>query len=208
MNEHDSERISGLLESDGMTNVDSVATADVVVINTCCIRENADDKFYGTLSQLKNWKTEQDGRQILVAGCLAQKDRDAIRKRAPYVDVVIGTHNVHRAAELLEQTRDGRPVTEILEEAILDDHTMFPSALPMRREISYNAWVTIQIGCDNTCAYCIVPAVRGKEISRPASEILAEVESLARSGVTQISLIGQNVNSYGDTSVKPRPQFA
>ena len=219
MNEHDSERLSGLLESDGMTNVDSVGEADVVVINTCCIRENADDKFYGTLSQLKNWKTEKDDRQILVAGCLAQKDRDLIRERAPYVDVVIGTHNVHRAAELLEETRHGRPVTEILEEAVLDDHTMFPSALPMRREVSFNAWVTIQIGCDNTCAYCIVPAVRGKEISRPGAEILAEVESLARSGVTQISLIGQNVNSYGrdlslnaraagDITVKPKPQFA
>ncbi len=219
MNAHDSERISGLLESDGMTNVDSVATADVVVINTCCIRENADDKFYGTLSQLKNWKTEKQDRQILVAGCLAQKDRDEIRKRAPYVDVVIGTHNVHRAAELLEQTKTGRPITEILEEAILDDHTLFPSALPMRREISYNAWVTIQIGCDNSCAYCIVPAVRGKEISRPVSEILAEVETLARSGVTQISLLGQNVNSYGrdlslsaraagDMTIKPKTQFA
>ena len=219
MNEHDSERLSGLLESDGMTNVDNVGDADVVVINTCCIRENADDKFYGTLSQLKNWKTEKDDRQILVAGCLAQKDRDLIRERAPYVDVVIGTHNVHRAAELLDETRYGRPVTEILEEAVLDDHTMFPSALPMRREVSYNAWVTIQIGCDNTCAYCIVPAVRGKEISRPGAEILAEVESLVRSGVTQISLIGQNVNSYGrdlslnaraagDITVKPKPQFA
>lgn len=219
MNEHDSERISGLLEQDGMTNVGSVAQADVVVINTCCIRENADDKFYGTLSQLKNWKTERDGRQILVAGCLAQKDRDAIRKRAPYVDVVIGTHNVHRAAELLEQTKTGPAVTEILDEAILDDYAMFPSALPVRREVSYNAWVTIQIGCDNTCSYCIVPAVRGKEISRSGADILAEVESLARSGVTQISLLGQNVNSYGrdlsmsaraagDLSVKPRPQFA
>ena len=219
MNEHDSERLSGLLESDGMTNVDNVGDADVVVINTCCIRENADDKFYGTLSQLKNWKTEKDDRQILVAGCLAQKDRESIRERAPYVDVVIGTHNVHRAAELLDETRYGRPVTEILEEAVLDDHTMFPSALPMRREVSYNAWVTIQIGCDNTCAYCIVPAVRGKEISRPGAEILAEVETLVRSGVTQISLIGQNVNSYGrdlslnaraagDITVKPKPQFA
>jgi tRNA-2-methylthio-N6-dimethylallyladenosine synthase len=191
MNEHDSERLAGLLESDGMTHVDGLG------LNTCCIRENADDKFYGTLSQLKNWKTQKDDRQILVAGCLAQKDRDAIRKRAPYVDVVIGTHNVHRAAELLDQTRNGKPVTEILEEAVIDDHSLFPSALPMRREVSYNAWVTIQIGCDNTCAYCIVPAVRGKEISRPQSDILAEVESLARSGVTQISLIGQNVNSYG-----------
>lgn len=219
MNEHDSERLAGLLESDGMTHVDGLGQADVVVLNTCCIRENADDKFYGTLSQLKNWKTQKDDRQILVAGCLAQKDRDAIRKRAPYVDVVIGTHNVHRAAELLDQTRNGKPVTEILEEAVIDDHTLFPSALPMRREVSYNAWVTIQIGCDNTCAYCIVPAVRGKEISRPQADILAEVESLARSGVTQISLIGQNVNSYGrdlsisaraagDISVKPRPQFA
>ncbi|MFM7821159.1 MAG: radical SAM protein, partial [Actinomycetota bacterium] len=126
---------------------------------------------------------------------------------------------MHRAAELLEQTRDGKPVTEILEAAVLDDHSLFPSALPVRREVSYNAWVTIQIGCDNTCAYCIVPAVRGKEISRPAAEIVAEVESLARSGVTQISLIGQNVNSYGrdlalsaraagDTIAKAKPQFA
>jgi len=219
MNEHDSERISGLLEADGMANVDGLGDADVAVINTCCIRENADEKFYGTLGRLKTWKAEKESRQILVAGCLAQKDRDAIRKRAPYVDVVIGTHNVHRAAELLEQTRDGKPVTEILEAAVLDDHSLFPSALPVRREVSYNAWVTIQIGCDNTCAYCIVPAVRGKEISRPAAEIVAEVESLARSGVTQISLIGQNVNSYGrdlalsaraagDTTTKAKPQFA
>ena len=207
MNEHDSERLSGLLESDGMTNVDSVGEADVVVINTCCIRENADDKFYGTLSQLKNWKTEKDDRQILVAGCLAQKDRDLIRERAPYVDVVIGTHNVHRAAELLEETRYGRPVTEILEEAVLDDHTMFPSALPMRREVSYNAWVTIQIGCDNTCAYCIVPAVRGREISRPFEGIVDEVRGLAASGVTEIFLLGQNVNSYLWFGGGPKKEF-
>jgi tRNA-2-methylthio-N6-dimethylallyladenosine synthase len=197
MNEHDSERISGLLQSDGLRSVDDEADADVVVLNTCCIREHADAKLYGTLGTLARWKAERPGRQIVVAGCLAQKDRDAVRRRAPQVDVVMGTHNVHRAAALLDEARSGGPVVEILEEAVEDDHLRFPSALPVRREVDYNAWVTIQIGCDNTCAYCIVPAVRGREISRPFDEIVEEVRRLAADGVTQVSLLGQNVNSYG-----------
>ena len=197
MNEHDSERISGLLEADGMRPVDDEAAADVVVLNTCCIREHADDKLYGTLGTLARWKGERAGRQIVVAGCLAQKDREVVRRRAPHVDVVMGTHNVHRAAALLDEARAGGPVVEILEEAVDDDHLRFPSALPVRREVDYNAWVTIQIGCDNTCAYCIVPAVRGREISRPFDEIVEEVRRLAADGVTQVSLLGQNVNSYG-----------
>ena len=171
MNEHDSERISGLLQSDGLRSVDDEADADVVVLNTCCIREHADAKLYGTLGTLARWKAERPGRQIVVAGCLAQKDRDAVRRRAPQVDVVMGTHNVHRAAALLDEARSGGPVVEILEEAVEDDHLRFPSALPVRREVDYNAWVTIQIGCYNTCAYCIVPAVRGREISLPFDEI-------------------------------------
>jgi tRNA-2-methylthio-N6-dimethylallyladenosine synthase len=166
MNEHDSERIAGLLEADGMVAATTEADADVVVLNTCCIRENADNKLYGNLGHLKSWKAQRDGRQIVVSGCLAQKDRDVVRSRAGHVDVVMGTHNVHRAAELLHESRIGGPITEILEAAVVDDHAMFPSALPARRTTSYNAWVTIQIGCDNTCAFCIVPAVRGEEMSR------------------------------------------
>ena len=197
MNEHDSERISGLLESDGYARADDEADADVVVLNTCCIRENADNKLYGTLGHLKTWKDAKDGRRIVVGGCLSQKDKDIVQKRAPWVDVVMGTHNVHRTIDLLDHARTNGPITEILDEAVIDDHAMFPSALPVRRETSYNAWVTIQIGCDNTCAYCIVPSVRGKEISRPLSDIVAEVQQLASQGVTEVTLLGQNVNSYG-----------
>jgi tRNA-2-methylthio-N6-dimethylallyladenosine synthase len=220
MNEHDSERISGLLEADGLVRVESEADADVVVLNTCCIRENADNKLYGNLGHLKTWKDQREGRQIVVAGCLAQKDQELVAERAGHVDVVMGTHNVHRAADLLAQARAAnRPITEILTEAVIDDQALFPSALPARRETSYNAWVTIQIGCDNNCAFCIVPAVRGAEISRPYDEILAEVADLAAQGVTEVTLLGQNVNSYGrdlqlaarhagDPSARLRPLFA
>jgi tRNA-2-methylthio-N6-dimethylallyladenosine synthase len=219
MNEHDSERIAGLLEADGMVAAATEADADVVVLNTCCIRENADNKLYGNLGHLKTWKAQRDGRQIVVSGCLAQKDRDVVRARAGHVDVVMGTHNVHRAAELLHEARAGGPITEILEAAVVDDHVMFPSALPARRSTSYNAWVTIQIGCDNSCAFCIVPAVRGEEMSRPLVDIVGEVEALAAEGVTEVTLLGQNVNSYGrdlqvaarragDTSAVLRPLFA
>ena len=207
MNEHDSERIAGLLEADGFVPVDAEADAEVVVLNTCCIRENADNKLYGSLGWLKQWKDQGDDRQIVVAGCLAQKDRDLVAQKAPWVDVVLGTHNVHRAAELVEHARTNGPITEIFDEAVLDDHALFPSALPAVRETSYNAWVTIQIGCDNHCAFCIVPAVRGKEISRPFADIVAEVQQLAADGVTEVTLLGQNVNSYGrDLQLTARQQ--
>ena len=218
MNEHDSERISGLLQSDGLVATDDDSEADVIVLNTCCIRENADNKLYGTLGHLKTWKAGKEGRQIVVSGCLSQKDKEGVQERAPWVDVVMGTHNVHRTAELLRESRIHGPLTEIFDEAVNDDHVLFPSALPARRETTYNAWVTIQIGCDNTCAYCIVPAVRGKEISRPFGEIVDEVALLAEQGVTEVTLLGQNVNSYGrDLSLAARqsgddvrvaPQFA
>jgi tRNA-2-methylthio-N6-dimethylallyladenosine synthase len=219
MNEHDSERIAGLLEADGMVAAAGLDDADVVVLNTCCIRENADNKLYGNLGHLKTWKSRRDGRQIVVSGCLAQKDRQLVHDRAGHVDVVMGTHNVHRAAELLHEARRGGPITEILEAAVLDDHALFPSALPAVRETSYNAWVTIQIGCDNSCAFCIVPSVRGVEISRPFAEIIDEVGELAAAGVTEVTLLGQNVNSYGrdlqlaarrggDADARVRPLFA
>ncbi len=219
MNEHDSERIAGLLEADGYEVTESDADADVVVLNTCCIRENADNKLYGALGNLKAMKAERPDMQIVVGGCLAQKDRDLIQERAGHVDVVFGTHNVHRATALMEAARNGGPVTEIWEEAALDEAEAFPSALPVKRETDFGAWLTIQIGCDNSCAFCIVPSVRGKEISRPVEEIVAEAEGLAADGVVEITLLGQNVNSYGrdlaiaaraagDADVKLRPMFA
>ena len=218
MNEHDSERLAGVLEADGMVPVEREADADVVVLNTCCIRENADNKLYGSLGWLKQWKDADDGRQIVVAGCLAQKDRELVAKKAPWVDVVLGTHNVHRAAELVQHARRHGQITEIFDEAVLDDHALFPSALPAVRETSYNAWVTIQIGCDNHCAFCIVPAVRGAEISRPFDDVVDEVRALVGQGVTEVTLLGQNVNSYGrdlqlsarqsgDSDARLRPLF-
>ena len=197
MNDHDSERIAGLLQADGLTPVEKQDDADIVVLNTCCIRENADNKLYGSLGWLRSWKNEREGRQIVVSGCLAQKDRDLVASKAPWVDVVLGTHNVHRAAELVQHASRHGQITEIFDQAVIDDHALFPSALPARRETSYNAWVTIQIGCDNNCAFCIVPSVRGVEISRPFDEVVEEVRALAAEGVTEVTLLGQNVNSYG-----------
>ncbi len=197
MNEHDSERIAGLLEADGMARADSVEDADVIVLNTCCIRENADNRLYGQLGHLKRLKDERPDVQIAVAGCLAQKDGELVRERASHVDVVFGTHNVGRAAELLARARAEGPVVEILEAVAAADAAEFPSALPARREVDHAAWLTIQVGCDNTCAFCIVPAVRGPEMSRPFTDIVAEAERVAADGVIEITLLGQNVNSYG-----------
>jgi tRNA-2-methylthio-N6-dimethylallyladenosine synthase len=208
MNEHDSERIAGLLEADGLVATDAVDEADVVVLNTCCIRENADTKLYGHLGHLKSEKARRPDLQIVVGGCLAQKDREAIQARAGHVDVVFGTHNVHRAAALLEEARTGGPVMEIWEATDPEAGDAFPSALPVRREVPWAAWVTIQIGCDNTCAFCIVPSVRGKEISRPFDDIVAEITAAAADGVSEVTLLGQNVNSYGRDLTKRRPLFA
>jgi tRNA-2-methylthio-N6-dimethylallyladenosine synthase len=218
MNEHDSERIAGVLEADGLAAAASLEDADVIVLNTCCIRENADNKLYGHLGHLKALKQQRPGLQIVVGGCLAQKDRDTIQARAPHVDVVFGTHNVHRAAALLHEAERTGPLTEILEATALEDAEAFPSALPVRRESAHAAWVTIQIGCDNSCAFCIVPSVRGREISRPVDDIVAEVRRLAADGVVEVTLLGQNVNSYGrdltlarrqaGDAVRVRPLFA
>jgi tRNA-2-methylthio-N6-dimethylallyladenosine synthase len=192
MNEHDSERIAGLLAADGMEHTDDVEQADVVVFNTCCVRENADNKLYGHLGRVKALKERRPDVQIAVGGCLAQKDRKLIVERAGHVDVVFGTHNLARAPALLERARLEGPVVEILEE-----HEAYPSAFPARRDVAHSAWVTIQIGCDNSCTFCIVPIVRGREVSRRMGDVVREVEELAEDGVTEITLLGQNVNSYG-----------
>lgn len=205
MNEHDSERIAGLLVADGMEPTDDLDAADVIVLNTCCIRENADNKLYGHLGRLKELKERRPDLQIAVGGCLAQKDRDLVRERAPHVDVVFGTHNLAHAPELLARARAEGPLVEILEE-----HDEYPSALPARRDVDHSAWITIQIGCDNSCAFCIVPSVRGREVSRRMGDIVHEVEELARDGVREVTLLGQNVNSYGRDlgAGQYRPQFA
>src|SRR5919109_1174563 len=205
MNEHDSERLAGLFLQQGLEPADSADEADVVVFNTCCVRENADNKFYGHLGDLKALKRRRPDLQIAVGGCLDQKDRELIQQRAGHVDVVFGTHNLAHAVDLLERARLEGPIMEILEES-----EAFPSALPARRDIDHAAWVTIQIGCDNPCAFCIVPAVRGKEQSRRLGDIVREVEELAADGVTEVTLLGQNVNSYGRDlgAGQYKPRFA
>jgi tRNA-2-methylthio-N6-dimethylallyladenosine synthase len=205
MNEHDSERIAGQLVAEGYEPTDQLDDADVVVLNTCCIRENADNKLYGNLGHLKTLKEQRPGLQIAVGGCLAQKDRELVRERAPHVDVVFGTHNLAHAPALLERARVDGPIVEIL-----DEHDAYPSALPARRDVAHSAWVTIQIGCDNTCAFCIVPSVRGREVSRRMGDIVHEVEALAAEGVREVTLLGQNVNSYGRDlgAGQYRPRFA
>ena len=197
MNEHDSERIAGLLDAEGYEATFEVADADVIMLNTCCIRENADNKLYAALGDLKAEKARRPDLQIAVAGCLAQKDKDLVAKKAGHVDVVFGTHNVHRAAELLSEAREHGQIVEILEAAVDAEHAAFPSALPEKRDVPHSAWVTIQIGCDNACAFCIVPSVRGPEISRPFRDLIVEVQRLAADGVAEVTLLGQNVNSYG-----------
>jgi tRNA-2-methylthio-N6-dimethylallyladenosine synthase len=201
MNEHDSERAAGVLETMGYRPAPNPESASLVLLNTCAIRENADNKLYGQLSHLKPLKLADPDKRIVVGGCLAQKDQGAIIQRAPWVDVVYGTHNMGRLPQLLAQADSAAlPVVEILE------HTeMFPSALPARREVRHHAWVSISIGCNNTCTFCIVPLLRGSEKSRKLGEIVAEVTELVADGVREITLLGQNVNSYGRDLVFSEP---
>ncbi len=212
MNEHDSERLAGALIAEGLVASPDIEAADVVVFNTCCIRENADNKFYGHLGNLKALRQARPDMQIAVGGCLAQMDKERIRQRAPHVDVVFGTHNLVRAPELLARAAaSAGPVVEVLDAPLpvtdpAADHQV--AALAAARDLPYAAWVTIQTGCDNSCAFCIVPAVRGGEVSRPFDELVAEVGTLARRGVTEVTLLGQNVNSYGRDLTRRRPLFA
>jgi tRNA-2-methylthio-N6-dimethylallyladenosine synthase len=193
MNVHDSERLSGLLESAGYTQVADDGTPDIVVFNTCAVRENADNKLYGNLGHLYPAKQANPDMQIAVGGCLAQKDRGEIVKRAPWVDVVFGTHNIGSLPTLLERARhNAKAQVEILESL-----EVFPSTLPARRDSAYSGWVSISVGCNNTCTFCIVPSLRGKEADRRPGDVLAEVSALADEGVLEVTLLGQNVNSYG-----------
>ncbi|MDM7832065.1 tRNA (N6-isopentenyl adenosine(37)-C2)-methylthiotransferase MiaB [Cellulomonas edaphi] len=197
MNVHDSEHMAGMLEQAGYVPAgpeDAAAeAADVIVINTCAVRENAADKLYGNLGRLAGTKRGRPGMQIAVGGCLAQKDRAGIVERAPWVDVVFGTHNLDVLPVLLERARHN----EQAEVEIAESLQVFPSTLPTRRESVYAGWVSISVGCNNTCTFCIVPHLRGKERDRRPGEILAEVEALVGQGAIEVTLLGQNVNSYG-----------
>ncbi len=199
MNVHDSERLSGLLETAGYTDLSALPAderaevADVVVFNTCAVRENAANKLYGNLGMLRPAKLANPDMQIAVGGCLAQKDRHTIVERAPWVDVVFGTHNIGSLPALLDRARHNKEA----EVEILEALDVFPSTLPTRRDSAYSGWVSISVGCNNTCTFCIVPALRGKERDRRPGEILAEIEALVAQGVIEITLLGQNVNTYG-----------
>jgi tRNA-2-methylthio-N6-dimethylallyladenosine synthase len=193
MNVHDSERLAGLLEGSGYVRVADDDVADVVVFNTCAVRENADNKLYGNLGMLYPVKQANPGMQIAVGGCLAQKDRGDIVRRAPWVDVVFGTHNLGALPVLLERAR----VADEAQIEILESLDVFPSTLPARRESAYAAWVAISVGCNNTCTFCIVPSLRGVEKDRRPGDILLEIETLVAEGVLEVTLLGQNVNSYG-----------
>jgi len=193
MNVHDSERIAGLLDEAGFIPVEPGKQADIVVFNTCAVRENADNKLYGNLSFLAPIKKANPNMQIAVGGCLAQKDQATILKKAPYVDVVFGTHNVGSLPVLLERAR----IEEESQIEILESLEHFPSTLPARRLSAFSSWVSVSVGCNNTCTFCIVPTLRGIEKDRSAIDILSEVRALVDQGVIEITLLGQNVNAYG-----------
>lgn len=199
MNVHDSERLAGLLETAGYVDLASLPAdarpeaADVVVFNTCAVRENADNKLYGNLGQLRPVKSRNPDMQIAVGGCMAQKDRSTIVQKAPWVDVVFGTHNIGSLPALLDRARHNKRA----EVEILESLETFPSTLPTRRDSAYAAWVSISVGCNNTCTFCIVPSLRGKETDRRPGDILAEIEALVAQGVVEVTLLGQNVNTYG-----------
>ncbi|WP_435405564.1 tRNA (N6-isopentenyl adenosine(37)-C2)-methylthiotransferase MiaB [Mycolicibacterium komossense] len=199
MNVHDSERLAGLLEAAGYRKAADGSDADVVVFNTCAVRENADNKLYGNISHLVPRKQANPDMQIAVGGCLAQKDRESVLSRAPWVDVVFGTHNIGSLPALLERARHNQVAQVEIAESLVE----FPSALPAARDSAYAAWVSISVGCNNTCTFCIVPALRGKEVDRSPGDILAEVNSLVEQGVLEVTLLGQNVNAYGVSFADP-----
>lgn len=202
MNVHDSERLAGLLEGAGYQRAAEGEDADVVVFNTCAVRENADNKLYGNISHLAPRKQANPDMQIAVGGCLAQKDRATVLRRAPWVDVVFGTHNIGSLPTLLERARHNRAAQVEIVEALQE----FPSALPAARESAYAAWVSVSVGCNNTCTFCIVPSLRGKEVDRRPGDVLAEVQTLVDQGVLEITLLGQNVNAYGVSFADPAEQ--
>lgn len=193
MNQHDSERLAGQLKSIGYEYTESLSEANFVLVNTCCVRESAEKKIYGKIGELKTLKASNPNLIIGITGCMAQKDREKLFQKAPHIDLVLGTHNVHQLVELVkefEQTKN-----HVL--AVWDQAERLAPDVPTIRKGSTSAWVPIMYGCNNFCTYCIVPYVRGRERSRPIEDIVKEVHQLGLEGFKEITLLGQNVNSYG-----------
>src|SRR5438309_3040875 len=193
MNAHDSERIKGLLEELGLGEAPSQAQADVIVLNTCTIREKPDTRFAAHMGNAAKLKRENPGTVVAVGGCYAEAQRERLFDLYPFVDVAFGPGSIAHLGDWLGAGGEGvaRGAFGIAEER------RFSAELPLRRERPFQAWVQISMGCNSRCAYCIVPAVRGREQSRRPGAVLAEVEQLARAGVREVTLLGQNVNSYG-----------
>ena len=203
MNEHDSERIAGLLEMNGYARAPNAEAADLVLFNTCAIRENADNRLYGTLGHMKALKDRRPELRLAVGGCQVQKDKALVLEKAPWVDVAFGTFSVAELPKLLSR----RDETGVAAFEFAEQTDTFPSALPARRADPFHAWVSVSVGCDNACTFCIVPHVRGPQVSRRLGDVLDEVERLVADGVVEVSLLGQNVNTYG-RDLDGKPLFA
>ena len=193
MNESDSERYAGQLEELGYTPTEDPELADVILMNTCCVRETAEDKVLGKIGEFKHLKTRNKDLILAVTGCMAQEWQDRLFKRAPHLDLVIGTHNIHKLIDLIKE-KEGQKESHMLATEMEDN--VF-HAVPTKRFQKFFAWVPIMNGCNKFCTYCIVPYVRGREVSRPLEEIIEEIRNLAKEGYKEITLLGQNVNSYG-----------
>ena len=193
MNQHDSERLAGQLKSIGYEYTDTLSEANFVLVNTCCVRESAEKKIYGKIGELKTLKASNPNLIIGITGCMAQKDRDKLFKKAPHIDLVLGTHNVHQLVELVKEFEETK--NHVL--AVWDQAERLAPDVPTIRKGTTSAWVPIMYGCNNFCTYCIVPYVRGRERSRPVEDIVQEVHQLGLEGFKEITLLGQNVNSYG-----------
>ncbi|MBV9363622.1 MAG: radical SAM protein, partial [Solirubrobacterales bacterium] len=201
MNEHDSERMKGMLESLGYAEAPAREQADLILFNTCSIREKADSRFLAHLGQAKRVKSERPDVIVGVGGCWAQSVKEEVFARFPFVDVAFGPGQVHKLADFL--------LSDSLSAQGYFEFEGFTGHLPAKRAREFQAWVQISVGCNCVCSYCIVPSTRGREVSRPSSELVAEVEALAADGVREVTLLGQNVNSYGrDLVGEERISFA
>lgn len=205
MNVHESEKLAGILEEKGYLPAEKENDADIIVFNTCCVRETAETKILGNLGIVKKLKETKPDLKVCVCGCMAQKKGEADRliKRCPFINLIFGTHNLYKFDQYLDEIMSGQNVIEVW-----DTDKTLPEKTPIKRSDSVNAWVNIMYGCNNFCSYCIVPYVRGREISRPEQDVLQDVKKLISEGYKEITLLGQNVNSYGNDFSDKSNHFA
>ena len=205
MNVHESEKLAGILEEKGYLPAEKENDADIIVFNTCCVRETAETKILGNLGIVKKLKETKPDLKVCVCGCMAQKkgEADRLKKRCPFINLIFGTHNLYKFDQYLDEIMSGQNVIEVW-----DTDKTLPEKTPIKRSDSVNAWVNIMYGCNNFCSYCIVPYVRGREISRPEQDVLQDVKKLISEGYKEITLLGQNVNSYGNDFSDKSNHFA